>query len=56
MHPLLFEKDPELAEFKAKGRRYTEDEKHWLLDKQRDAAGRRSSRCTASSPTAARSS
>ena len=36
MHPLLFEKDPELAEFKAKGRRYTEDEKQWLLDKQRD--------------------
>ncbi|HMB07802.1 MAG TPA: glycoside hydrolase family 57 protein [Isosphaeraceae bacterium] len=35
MHPLLFEKDPELAEFKAKGRRYTEDEKQWLLDKQR---------------------
>ena len=36
----LFEKDPELAEFKAKGRRYTEDEKHWLLDKQRDLLGR----------------
>lgn len=36
MHPLLFEKDPELAEFKAKGRRYTEEEKHWLLDKQRE--------------------
>ena len=36
MHPLLFEKDPELAEFKAKGRRYTEDEKQWLLDKQRE--------------------
>src|SRR5262249_5039410 len=36
MHPLLFEKDPELAEFKAKGRRYTEAEKNWLLDKQRD--------------------
>jgi alpha-amylase/alpha-mannosidase (GH57 family) len=36
MHPLLFEKDPELAEFKAKGRRYTEEEKQWLLDKQRD--------------------
>ncbi len=35
MHPILFEKDPELAEFKAKGRRYTEDEKQWLLDKQR---------------------
>src|SRR5262249_52972006 len=36
MHPLLFEKDPELAEFKAKGRRYSEDEKQWLLDKQRE--------------------
>src|SRR3954447_23747082 len=36
MHPILFEKDRELAEFKAKGRRYTEDEKQWLLDKQRD--------------------
>ncbi len=36
MHPLLFEKDPELAEFRAKGRRYSEEEKHWLLDKQRD--------------------
>ncbi|AGA30639.1 glycoside hydrolase family 57 protein [Singulisphaera acidiphila] len=36
MHPILFEKDAELAEFKAKGRRYTEDEKQWLLDKQRE--------------------
>jgi alpha-amylase/alpha-mannosidase (GH57 family) len=36
MHPLLFEKDAELAEFKAKGRRYSEDEKRWLLDKQRE--------------------
>lgn len=35
MHPLLFEKDPELAEFKAKGKRYSEEEKQWLLDKQR---------------------
>lgn len=35
-HPLLFEKDAELAEFKAKGRRYSEEEKNWLLDKQRD--------------------
>ena len=35
MHPILFEKDPELAEFRAKGRHYTEDEKHWLLGKQR---------------------
>ena len=36
IHPLLFEKDPELAEFKAKGRHYTEEEKDWLLDKQRE--------------------
>jgi alpha-amylase/alpha-mannosidase (GH57 family) len=34
-HPLLFERDSELAAFKAKGRRYTEDEKLWLLDRQR---------------------
>ncbi|MDR3636766.1 MAG: glycoside hydrolase family 57 protein [Isosphaeraceae bacterium] len=39
MHPLLFEKDPELAEFRAKGRRYSEEEKQWLLDKQRDLLG-----------------
>jgi alpha-amylase/alpha-mannosidase (GH57 family) len=39
MHPLLFEKDPELAEFRGKGRRYTEDEKQWLLDKQRALLG-----------------
>src|SRR5262249_358168 len=26
IHPLLFEKDPELAEFKSKGRYYTEEE------------------------------
>ena len=36
IHPLLFEKDQELAEFKAKGRHYTEDEKQWLLEKQRE--------------------
>jgi alpha-amylase/alpha-mannosidase (GH57 family) len=35
-HPILFEKDPELAEFRAKGRRYTEQEKNWLLEKQRE--------------------
>ena len=55
IHPLLFEHDPELAEFKAKGRHYTEDEKQWLLDKQRELLPR-SSRCTASWPSAARSS
>ena len=35
VHPLVFEKDPELAEFRAKGRHYTEEEKHWFLGKQR---------------------
>jgi alpha-amylase/alpha-mannosidase (GH57 family) len=35
IHPILFEKDPELAEFRAKGRHYTEEEKGWFLDKQR---------------------
>ncbi|MGE3818939.1 MAG: alpha-amylase/alpha-mannosidase [Isosphaeraceae bacterium] len=36
MHPLLFEKDAELAAFREKGRRYTEEEKNWLLDRQRE--------------------
>ena len=40
VHPLLFEKDPELAEFKEKGRYYTEDEKQWFLDKQRELLAR----------------
>ena len=40
IHPLIFEKDPELAEFKAKGRFYTEEEKQWLLDKQRSLLAR----------------
>jgi alpha-amylase/alpha-mannosidase (GH57 family) len=39
MHPLLFEIDPELAEFRAQGRRYTEEQKSWLLDKQRELLG-----------------
>lgn len=33
-HPLAFERDSDLAEFRAKGRLYTEAEKQWLLDKQ----------------------
>ncbi len=33
-HPLAFERDPELAEFRKKGRHWTESEKQWLLDKQ----------------------
>lgn len=34
MHPLAFERDRELAEFRKKGRNWTENEKQWLLDKQ----------------------
>ncbi|MEM1061874.1 MAG: glycoside hydrolase family 57 protein, partial [Planctomycetota bacterium] len=34
-HELAFEHDAELAEFRTKGRHWTEEEKHWLLDKQR---------------------
>ena len=34
IHPLAFEQDAELAEFRAKGRGWTEQEKQWLLDKQ----------------------
>ncbi len=34
IHPLAFELDEELAEFRRKGRHYTEKEKQWLLDKQ----------------------
>jgi alpha-amylase/alpha-mannosidase (GH57 family) len=33
-HPLAFETDAELAEFRKKGRHYTEKEKLWLLDRQ----------------------
>jgi alpha-amylase/alpha-mannosidase (GH57 family) len=40
IHPLLFEKDPELAEFRNKGRYYTEDEKQWFLDRQRELVAR----------------
>ena len=34
IHPLAFEHDAELAEFRNKGRGWTEKEKQWLLDKQ----------------------
>ena len=34
IHPLAFEFDKELAEFRKKGRGWTETEKLWLLDKQ----------------------
>jgi len=40
VHPLLFEKDPELAEFKDKGRYYSEEEKQWFLNKQRELVAR----------------
>jgi len=33
-HPLAFERDADLAEFRTKGRHWTEKEKQWLLDKQ----------------------
>lgn len=36
MHPILFEVDPELREFKLKGQSYSEADKAWLLDKQLD--------------------
>jgi len=38
-HPLLFEKDAELAAFREKGRRYSEADKAWLLDRQRAILG-----------------
>lgn len=34
MHPILFEVDPDLREFKHKGQSYSEADKAWLLDKQ----------------------
>ncbi|NLF06760.1 MAG: alpha-amylase/alpha-mannosidase [Pirellulaceae bacterium] len=34
IHPLAFEQDKELAEFREKGRGWTEKEKQWLLDRQ----------------------
>jgi len=40
IHPLVFEKDLELAEFRAKGKYYTEEEKAWLLGKQRELLAR----------------
>jgi len=34
IHPIAFEQDAELRDFLHKGRNWTEQEKHWLLDKQ----------------------
>lgn len=35
-HPLLFDRDSDLKDFLAKGQGWTESEKSWLLDKQKD--------------------
>jgi alpha-amylase/alpha-mannosidase (GH57 family) len=34
MHPLAFERDSDLAEFRRKGRNWTEADKQWLLERQ----------------------
>ena len=39
IHPLAFERDADLAEFRKKGRHWTEKEKQWLLDKQMELLG-----------------
>ncbi len=36
VHPLAFELEPDLAEFQAKGRNYSETEKTWFLSRQLD--------------------
>ncbi len=38
-HELLFEQDSDLREFREKGRDWTEAEKDWLLEKQREIVG-----------------
>lgn len=38
-HELLFLEDADLADFREKGRDWTEKEKEWLLDKQREIVG-----------------
>ena len=35
-HELLFERDPELAEFRERGKGWSEEDKTWLLDRQRE--------------------
>jgi alpha-amylase/alpha-mannosidase (GH57 family) len=40
IHPLLFETDADLAQLRAKGRHFTEEEKHLLLDRQREILAR----------------
>ncbi len=39
IHPLAFEADTDLAEFRDKGRNWTEQEKQWFLDKQMELLG-----------------
>ncbi len=39
IHPLAFERDKELAEFRKKGKHWTEQEKQWLLKKQMELLG-----------------
>jgi len=36
IHPLAFERDADLAEFRRKGRHWSEQEKAWLLQRQRE--------------------
>ncbi|MEW4488021.1 glycoside hydrolase family 57 protein [Thalassoglobus sp. JC818] len=36
IHELVFERDADLTAFRTKGRDWTEDEKNWLLDRQRE--------------------
>jgi alpha-amylase/alpha-mannosidase (GH57 family) len=40
IHPLLFDTDADLAELRAKGRHFTEEEKLWMLDRQREILAR----------------
>jgi len=39
IHPLAFEQDQELAEFRAKGRHWSQEEKEWLLARQKELLG-----------------
>jgi alpha-amylase/alpha-mannosidase (GH57 family) len=39
IHPVAFERDKELAEYRMKGRHWTEAEKQWLLGKQLELLG-----------------
>ncbi len=40
IHELVMEGDPELQEFRRQGQGWTENEKHWLLDRQREILAR----------------